>query len=107
MVNRLTQFPGKLTNAQLALLGVLLAWPAFLVHLGLIAFIGDEGIRSLVAFEMKMSGNFIVPTMNGEFYYNKPPLYNWFIYGMSMLLGHFGEWPSRLTTLISLGGFAW
>jgi 4-amino-4-deoxy-L-arabinose transferase-like glycosyltransferase len=59
---------------------------------------------SLVAFEMKMSGNFIVPTMNGEFYYNKPPLYNWFIYGMSMLLGHFGEWPSRLTTLISLGG---
>jgi len=107
MLNRLTQFPGKLTNAQLALLGALLALPAFLVHLGLIACIGDEGIRSLVAFEMKMSGNFIVPTMNGEFYYNKPPLYNWFIYGMSMLLGHFSEWPSRLTTLISLGGFAW
>ena len=107
MFNRLTQFLGKLTNSQLALIGVLIAIPAFLAHLGLIAFIGDEGIRSLVAFEMKMSGNFIVPTLNGEFYYNKPPLYNWFIYGMSMLFGHFGEWPSRLTTLITLGGFAW
>ena len=107
MVNQLTQRLSQLTNKQLALLGVLLALPAFLVHLGLIGFIGDEGIRSLVAFEMKMSGNFIVPTMNGEFYYNKPPLFNWFIYGMSMLLGQFGEWPSRLTTLISLAGFAW
>lgn len=107
MLNQLTQRLGQLTNRQLAFLGVLLAFPAFLVHLGVIAFIGDEGIRSLVAFEMKMSGNFIVPTMNGVFYYNKPPLFNWLIYGMSMILGHFGEWPSRLTSLLSLAAFGW
>jgi 4-amino-4-deoxy-L-arabinose transferase-like glycosyltransferase len=101
------QFLTQLSNRQLAIIAVLLCLPAFLIHLGLIAFIGDESIRSLVAFEMKMSGNFIVPTLNGEFYFNKPPLYNWMIYGMSMLMGQFGEWPARLTTLVSLGGFAW
>ena len=104
---RIPQLLVRLTNRQLALMGVLLCFPAFLIHLGIIGFIGDEGIRALVAFEMKMSGNFIVPTLNGEFYFNKPPLYNWMIYGLSMLFGYFGEWPSRLTTLISLGGFAW
>jgi 4-amino-4-deoxy-L-arabinose transferase-like glycosyltransferase len=96
-----------MTTGQLALIGVLLCFPAFLIHLGIIGFIGDEGIRALVAFEMKLSGNFIVPTLNGEYYFNKPPLFNWMIYGISMLFGYFGEWPSRLTTLISLAGFAW
>jgi len=107
MFKRTAQLLVQMTTGQLALIGVLLCFPAFLIHLGLIGLIGDEGIRSLVAFEMKMSGNFIVPTMNGEFYFNKPPLYNWMIYGTSVLFGYFGEWPSRLTTLISLAGFAW
>ena len=107
MLKRFSHQLLQLTTGQLAALGILLCFPAFLIHLGLIGFIGDEGIRTLVAFEMKMSGNFIVPTLNGELYFNKPPLYNWMIYGMSMIFGHFGEWPSRLTTLISLGAFGW
>jgi 4-amino-4-deoxy-L-arabinose transferase-like glycosyltransferase len=107
MIKRFSHWLLQLSTKQLAILGVLLCFPAFLIHLGLIAFIGDEGIRTLVAFEMKMSGNFIVPTLNGELYFNKPPLYNWMIYGTSMLFGYFGEWPSRLTTLISLGAFGW
>lgn len=88
-------------------LALFLCFPAFLLHLGLIGFIGDEAIRTLVAFEMHHSGNFIVPTLNGELYFNKPPLYNWLIYGISMAFGYFGEWPTRLTTLLSLTGFAW
>ena len=40
----------------------------------------DEAIRSLVALEMKLSGNLITPTLHGEYYYNKPPLYNWILF---------------------------
>lgn len=70
------------------------------------AFIGDEGIRTLVAFEMKLSGDFIVPTLSGEQYFNKPPLYNWFIYLFSEGFGTYGEWPTRMTTLVFLTLFA-
>jgi 4-amino-4-deoxy-L-arabinose transferase-like glycosyltransferase len=106
MKGRLFSFPIQLSTQQLTWISVLLCLPAFLIHLGLIGFIGDEAIRTLVAFEMHQSGNFIVPTLNGELYFNKPPLYNWVIYGLSQLFGHFGEWPTRLTTLISLALFA-
>ncbi|MBK9982504.1 MAG: hypothetical protein IPP15_08775 [Saprospiraceae bacterium] len=88
-------------------MALLLCLPAFLLNLGSVAFIGDEGIRTLVALEMKLSGHYLVPTLNGEGYFNKPPLYNWFIVLMSGLFGHFGEWPTRMTTLIFLGAFGW
>ncbi len=107
MLITLKKYILNLSVKQLALIAVLLCFPAFLLNLGTIAFIGDEAIRTLVALEMKLSGNFIVPTLNGEPYYNKPPLYNWFIYLLSMLFGSFGEWPTRVTTLIFLGAFAW
>jgi 4-amino-4-deoxy-L-arabinose transferase-like glycosyltransferase len=90
---------------QLHWLAFLLAVPAFLVNLNQVGFIGDEAIRTLVAFEMKVTGNYLVPTLNGELYYNKPPLYNWFILGLSNLFGYFGEWPTRLTTIICLTAF--
>lgn len=84
---------------------LLLCPPAFLIHLGLSAFNGDEAIRTLVALEMDLSGNFIATTMHGADYINKPPLFNWLIWGMSKLWGNFGEWPSRLTTVTLLGLF--
>ncbi len=97
----------NITVGQLTCLALLLCLPAFLLNLGTIAFIGDEGIRTLVALEMKLSGHYLVPTLNGEAYYNKPPLYNWFIFLISELFGYFGEWPTRVTSLIFLGLFAW
>lgn len=100
-------FLPALSDRQLLLLLLALAMPAFLLHLGKMAFIGDEGIRSLVALEMKLSGNYLAPTLNGAPYYNKPPLYNWVLLGSAQLLGHFGEWPARLTTLFFLACFAW
>ena len=86
---------------------ILLCLPAFLINLGLFAFTGDEAIRSLVALEMKLSGNFIATTMHGADYINKPPLFNWFILIFSEIWGSYGEWPARLTTVAFLGLFAW
>ena len=97
----------SITTTQILWLGIALSVPAFLWNLGSVAFIGDEAIRSLVAFEMKLSGNFIVPTLNGDAYFNKPPLYNWFIYFISEAFGYYGEWPTRLVSLSFLALFAY
>ena len=51
--------------------------PALFINLGLMPFILDEGTRADVSMEMALIGNYIAPTINGEFYYNKPPLFNW------------------------------
>ncbi|MBI5914065.1 MAG: hypothetical protein HY842_01710 [Bacteroidetes bacterium] len=80
----------------------LLLVPALLVNLGLVAFYGDEGIRSLVALEMQISGNYITPTMFGEFYYNKPPLYNWILLAVFEITGRSDEFIARLTTIFFL-----
>lgn len=93
------------TNLLLLLCGLLLA-PALLINLGLMTFIDDEAIRSLVALEMELSGNYIVPTLNGEWYYNKPPLFNWLLIGYFRLFGAWEEWVPRFATVVSLLGYA-
>lgn len=95
-----------ISNRQIGLLAIILGIPAYLLNLGNLPIIGDEGIRNLVALEMKLSGNFIVPTLNGELYLNKPPLFNWLIYLNTLVMGHGGEMPSRLVNLFFLGIFA-
>ncbi|MBK8483308.1 MAG: hypothetical protein IPL31_02855 [Saprospiraceae bacterium] len=108
--NRLFSTASKLshlTDAQLMWIALLISLPAFLIHLGAVAFIGDEAIRSLVAYEMNLSENYLVPTLNGEAYFNKPPLFNWFIILMSELFGFYGEWPTRMVTIFFLSLYAW
>ncbi len=80
--------------------------PALLINLGMMTFIDDEAIRSLVALEMKLSGNYITPTLMGEYYYNKPPLYNWLLLLFFNLLGRIDEWTARLPTVWFLCGYA-
>lgn len=104
--NIIRQFAFLHGDAGWLLAACLLSIPAFFLGLDRIAFIGDEGIRTLVALEMKYSGNFIVPTLNGEYYYNKPPLFNWMIIAISEVFGHYGEWPTRTLNLFFLGVFA-
>lgn len=87
------------------ILALVLLLPALLINLGLLAFIDDEGIRSLVALEMKLSGNYITPTLHGIYYYNKPPLYNWFLLLSFELFGRFDEWSARLPTVLCLLGY--
>ncbi len=81
---------------------VILLFPALLINLGLVAFYDDEAIRALVALEMQISGNYITPTMFGELYYNKPPLYNWILLAVFELTGHNEEIITRLVTVFFL-----
>lgn len=79
--------------------------PALLVNLGELAFIDDEGIRTLVALEMKLSGNYITPTLHGEYYYNKPPLWNWILLLFFELTGRINEFTARAPTVLCLLGY--
>lgn len=65
----------------------------------------EEPRRALVATEMLISGNFWAPTINGEFYYNKPPVFNWMVAGLFQIFG-FHNWVERLPTLLSIIGIA-
>ncbi len=79
-----------------------LTLPALLINLGDHTFIDDEGIRSLVAFEMMESGDYIHTTMNDEAYYKKPPLYNWVLVAAFTITGSVNEWSARLPTVLFL-----
>lgn len=47
------------------------------INLGQYPFYLEEPRRALITLEMMYSGNWIVPTEFGEFYYKKPPVWNW------------------------------
>ncbi|MCK4919721.1 MAG: glycosyltransferase family 39 protein [Bacteroidales bacterium] len=81
---------------------LLLLIPALFINLGLLPLIADEATRALVSLEMELSGNLITPTINGEYYFNKPPLYNWILLSFFQLSGNHSEWIIRLPALISL-----
>jgi 4-amino-4-deoxy-L-arabinose transferase-like glycosyltransferase len=104
-LKQLRQILANPNRLLLLAIGLLLP-PALLTHLGLLGFYGDEGIRALVALEMHVSGNFITPTMFGEPYFNKPPLYNWVLLAVFQLTGRHDELIARLPTVFFLLAYA-
>lgn len=74
---------------------------AYFLRLNSYQLIFEEPRRALVALEMLLADNWIVPTTNGELYYNKPPLYNWILIGFFAVLGK-AEWVVRLPSILSL-----
>jgi len=56
----------------------------------------NEGQRAAPPAEMLRSGNYIVPTINGEVYLAKPPLLYWIIAPVYRLTGGPSEWGARL-----------
>lgn len=85
---------------------LILIIPALFINLGLMPFILDEATRAIVSLEMIYSGNYITPTINGEFYYNKPPLFNWIQILFVKITGSTSEFTFRLPVVISLMFFA-
>ncbi|MBK8555132.1 MAG: hypothetical protein IPL65_04875 [Lewinellaceae bacterium] len=69
MMTRIQHLFSQISDRQLMWLAVGLALPAFLLNLSQMSFIGDEAIRSLVALEMDLSGDYIKPTLNGVAYF--------------------------------------
>jgi len=69
----------------------------------------NEARRMVVVQEMLKSGNWLVPTLNGEFYLAKPPLLYWIMAASCKLFNSQAEWamrlPSSLMAVALLGLF--
>ena len=39
----------------------------------------DEGMHAHTSKQMVLTGDWVTPTMNGERFYDKPPLFNWLV----------------------------
>ncbi len=90
------------------LLTVLLLAIAYFTHLSVLEVDPrlDEVRRALVSLEMMLSGNYLVPTINGEPYLNKPPLYNWLLVLSYKVFG-INEFALRFPVFIAIFFFGW
>lgn len=90
-----------------AFLIVLLVWAGiYLPSLGRPEFKGEEGRRVLPAITMLETGNWIVPSVAGRDYYNKPPGINWLVALSFMLTGQQSELTARLPSAFFVLMFA-
>jgi 4-amino-4-deoxy-L-arabinose transferase-like glycosyltransferase len=76
--------------------------PALLVNLGIVPLYVEEPRRATVALEMLLRDNWLVPTINGEYYFLKPPFFNWILAGVYYLAGVPTEFMTRIPTVASL-----
>lgn len=86
--------------AVILLLGLLIAYLTHLAYIPL-NIENDEARRALVSQEMMLSGDYLTPTLNGEIYLNKPPLYNWIIIAYVKLFGEFSMFAFRLPVIVA------
>lgn len=64
-----------------------------------VELLGEEPRRAIVAQEMQITGDYLVPRINGMDYYNKPPLFNWIMASFFAITGSSEEWIVRLPSL--------
>lgn len=86
-----------LSVTALALAGGLLYLPSFATP----RLHGEEARRAIPAREMIASGNYVLPTVWGQPYLNKPPLYFWMIAGVASLTGEVNELSTRLPSVLA------
>lgn len=101
MIKQIEEYIDK-NPGKIFLVFILLALPAFLINLGLLPLFADEPTRSNVALEMILSKNYAVPTIAGDYYYNKPPVYNWILASLYLLSGSYSEFITRLPAVIPM-----
>lgn len=73
---------------------------AFFIHLGLYPLYLEEPRRALITLEMIYNGNWVVPTEFGEYYYRKPPGWNW-VQIVSFKLFGANEFGARFFGIVS------
>jgi len=94
----------KLYTPSLFVTGVtfLLLVIAMFTNLGVTPLRVEEPRRALIALEMDLTHNLIVPKVRGEVYYNKPPLFSWVILASARLFGSYSEFAIRFPSVCSV-----
>lgn len=67
----------------------------------------NEGRRALVVLEMYQNHAWLLPTMNGNLYLSKPPLFYWIALAFSSLLGGVSELSVRLPSALAGASVLW
>jgi 4-amino-4-deoxy-L-arabinose transferase-like glycosyltransferase len=91
----------KLSTERLLGILTILYLFSLLLNLGVQPVFLEEPRRALIAMEMVENQNYIVPTQLGEYYYKKPPVFNWILIASARLFGDFTPWALRLPTVLS------
>ena len=94
------KLPSLFKKYGLHILSALLLIISFFYNSGQQALLADEPTRALNALEIMLRQN-PIPTINGEIYLNKPPLYNWMLIPFYKAFG-FDEAITRLPAILSL-----
>jgi 4-amino-4-deoxy-L-arabinose transferase-like glycosyltransferase len=95
--------PRALLNSAVALLIV----AAFITPLQRDLFVGDETKYGQVVREMRATGAFFLPTLNGTPFTHKPPIHFWMIDLLTFPLGVYSTWAFVLPSLIAFIFLLW
>ncbi len=100
-------YTGNLPRSSLSFTLLLVLAALYLWDLGGVGFLGpDEPRYASIGREMAESGNWITPVLDGEPWFEKPPLLFW-LSGLGFLIGLSAEWAARLPiVLVSLAFLA-
>lgn len=90
-----------LSNQYLQVTAFTLVMVGLFSGLGVLELRAEEPRRALVAMEMWIRGDWILPTLHGQPYYNKPPVFNWILLSFFKIFGTADEWVVRLPGLLS------
>ncbi len=91
-----------MSRNSLLLLSLFLILLGFFGWQNTIELRAEEPRRAIVSLEMFLSGEYVIPQINGWSYYNKPPVFNWIMTAFFWLFGSVSEWVVRLPSLLSL-----
>src|SRR5437762_1159270 len=80
---------------------------AFLTPFQRDLFVGDETKYGQVVREMRATGAFFLPTLNGAPFTHKPPLHFWLIDALTVPLGGNSTWAFVLPSLLALMFLLW
>lgn len=93
-------------NALRIALGVVLL-STLVSPLGRELFCGDETKYSEVIREMRATGSWFLPPLEGVPFTHKPPLHFWMVGGLTYLFGTYSIWSFVLPSLIAFGLLIW
>jgi 4-amino-4-deoxy-L-arabinose transferase-like glycosyltransferase len=92
------------TERQLFIIGSALVLIGLLLNLGVQPLYLEEPRRIMIAIEMAENGQYIAPTELGDFYYKKPPVFNWLLLLSTAVFGGYTEFAFRMPTVLSTIG---
>ena len=94
----------KSNDTPLYVIAAVLLIPALLINLGKLPFFiaDDEATRAIVALEMLIREQYSYSTLNGEYYYFKPPLFNWIIAAFYNIFNSQSEFVTRIPNVVGL-----